>query len=455
LLSLSLQESENMAEITMPKLSDTMTEGVLVRWLKKKGDVVSMGDVLAEVETDKATMEMEAFHDGLLKETYVEEGQKVAVGERIALIVAEGEEAASPLEKVTKVAAFPKRRVDEKKPVVPRPQPAEIQQVRELAHMEEGYSQAPKRRVEAQRVPLEFLPAPPGGRVKASPLARKIAARLKVDLSRIEGTGPGGRIVQEDVLAAAQASKVAPVSEPVADTVSAAPVVQSELITLSPMRRVIAQRMVESKTQIPHFYLNVELDVGALLKLRDQANENLKSAGEGKLSINDFVLKASVEALKRAPQVNASFTENGILRYYSVDLGLAVSLDEGLIVPVIRNAGTKSLRQISAEARDLIERARARKLKPEDYEGGTFTVTNLGPSGIDSFLGIINPPQVAILAVGSVLKKPVVVANDQIVVGQRMNVTLCCDHRAVDGATAALFLQELRKMIENPTLMLL
>ena len=444
-----------MAEITMPKLSDTMTEGVLVRWLKKKGDVVSMGDVLAEVETDKATMEMEAFHDGLLKETYVEEGQKVAVGERIALIVAEGEEETPTAQKVEKVAAMPKRRVDEKKIVIPRPMPAEIEQVREIAHLEEGYSQAPRRRLEAQRTPLQVLPVPAGGRVKASPLARKIAGRLRVDLTSIDGTGPGGRIVQEDVLAAAEVQKTGPTALPAATEIPPATGIQSELITLSPMRRVIAQRMVESKTQIPHFYLSLELDMGALLTLREQANENLKSTREEKISINDFILKACVEALKRAPQVNASFVENGIIRYRNIDLGFAVSLEEGLITPIIRGAELKSLRQISTEARGLIERARTRKLKPEEYQGGTFTVTNLGPSGIDSFHAIINPPQAAILAVGSVIKKPAVSASGQIVVGQRMNVTLCCDHRAVDGATAAKFLQEFRKMIESPTLMLL
>ncbi len=444
-----------MAEITMPKLSDTMTEGVLVRWLKKKGDVVSMGDVLAEVETDKATMEMEAFHDGLLKELYVEEGQKVAVGDRMALIVAEGEEEVSYPEKVEKVAAMPKRQVDEKKPLIPRPKAAEIEEVREIAHLEEGYSQAPRRRTEAHRPQLEVLPAPAGGRVKASPLARKMAARLKVDLTRIEGTGPGGRIVQEDVLALSEVQKAAPLAVPASTYAPSAPTVQSELLTLSPMRRVIVQRMVESKTQIPHFYLSVELEVGTLLKLREQANGHLKSTGEGKLSVNDFVLKACVESLKRAPQVNASYTENGIRRFRNIDLCFAVSLEEGLITPVIRNAETKTLLQISKEARELIERARARKLKPEEYQGGTFTVTNLGPSAIDSFQAIINPPQAAILAVGSIMKKPVVAANDQIVVGERMNGTLCCDHRALDGATAALFLQEFRKMIENPTLMLL
>jgi len=444
-----------MAEITMPKLSDTMTEGVLVRWLKKKGDVVSMGDVLAEVETDKATMEMEAFHDGLLKETYVEEGQKVAVGERIALIVADGEEEIPAPQGVEKVAAMPKRRVDEKKSVIPRPKPAEIEQVRKIAHLEEGYSQAPLRRTEAQRAPLQVLPAPAGGRVKASPLARKIAARMRVDLTRIDGTGPGGRIVQEDVLAAAEVEKAAPVAMPVEAPVSPGPGTQSELITLSPMRRAIAQRMVESKTRIPHFYLSVELDAGALLELREQANRDLHSSGEEKLSINDFILKACVETLKRAPEANASFTENGIIRYRNVDLGFAVSLEEGLITPIIHNAETKSLRQISADARGLIERARTRRLKPEEYQGGTFTVTNLGPSGIDSFHAIISPPQAAILAVGSIIRKPVISSSGQVVAGQRISATLCCDHRAIDGAVAAKFLQEFRKMIENPALMLL
>jgi pyruvate dehydrogenase E2 component (dihydrolipoamide acetyltransferase) len=444
-----------MAEITMPKLSDTMTEGVLVRWLKKKGDVVSMGDVLAEVETDKATMEMEAFHDGMLKETYVEEGQKVAVGERIALIVAEGEEETPAPQRVEKVAAMPKRRVDEKKQVIPRLKPAEIEQVREIAHLEEGYSQAPRRRIEAQRIPLQVLPAQVGGRVKASPLARKIAARMRVDLRKIDGTGPGGRIVQEDVVAAAEAQKTGPVALPAEAAAPASPGVQSELITLSPMRRVIAQRMVESKTRIPHFYLSSELNAGALLELREQANRSLNGGGNEKLSINDFVLKACVETLKRAPEVNASFTENGIIRYRNIDLGFAVSLEEGLITPVIRNAETKSLRQISAEARGLIERSRTRKLKPEEYQGGTFTVTNLGPSGIDSFHAIISPPQAGILAVGSVIRKPVVSPTGQIVVGHCLNVTLCCDHRAIDGAVAAKFLQEFRKMIERPALMLL
>jgi pyruvate dehydrogenase E2 component (dihydrolipoamide acetyltransferase) len=271
---------------------------------------------------------------------------------------------------------------------------------------------------------------------------------MSVDLTTLEGSGPSGRIIQEDVLAAANLKAVP------APSVTA-PQAESELIPLSPMRRVIAQRMVESKTQLPHFYLTVELDVAKLLDLRAQANESLAAAAGGKLSINDFVMKACVECLQRVPQLNSSFTQNGVLRFTHVHLGFAVSLEEGLITPVLRNAEQKTLRQLSTQAREMTERARAKKLKPDEYQGGTFTVSNLGASGIDSFQAIINPPQAAILAVGSVVKKPVVNVNNQILVGHRLNVTLCCDHRVVDGAVGAKFLQEFRKLIENPTLMLL
>ena len=286
-------------------------------------------------------------------------------------------------------------------------------------------------------------------RVKASPLARRTATEMSVDLARVEGSGPGGRIIQEDVFTAAKTKASGPVP------VRTMPETESELIPLSPMRRVIAQRMVESKTTTPHFYLTVELDVAKLLELRGQANESLTATGGGKLSINDFVLKACVECLQRVPQLNSSFSQDAILRNTHVHLGFAVSLEEGLITPVLRNAERKTLRQLSTEAREMTERARAKKLKPDEYQGGTFTVSNLGASGIDSFQAIINPPQSGILAVGSVMKKAVVNANDQIVVGQRLNVTLCCDHRVVDGAVGAKFLQEFRTLIENPTLMLL
>jgi|RhiMetdeSRZDD1v2_1073273.scaffolds.fasta_scaffold81870_4 pyruvate dehydrogenase E2 component (dihydrolipoyllysine-residue acetyltransferase) len=439
-----------MAQIIMPKLSDTMTEGVVVRWLKKEGDVVNMGDVLAEIETDKATMEMEAFDEGVLRAVYVQEGQKVNVGEPIALIG--GEEEPGSSNPVEKIHALPKRRISQEKPRTPQPKLAEVEHARATADVEEGLSQTPQRTLgsEGSRAGLRIGDVG-GGRIKASPLARKVASKMNLDLNRIEGSGPGGRIIQEDVLAAASkthdaTSVVVPLPIPAA--------ADAELTPLSPMRRIIAQRMVESKSQIPHFYLQAELDAGPMLQLRSQANDSLSSAGV-KLSVNDFVLKACVEALLRVPQLNASFSENGIVKHRHVHLGFAVSLEEGLLTPVIRNADGKSLKTISTEAKELTEKARSKRLKPDAYQGGTFTVSNLGAFGVDSFQAIINPPQAGILAVGSIVKKPVVNSNDQIVLGQRMAVTLCCDHRAVDGAIGAQFLVEFRKLFENPALMLL
>jgi pyruvate dehydrogenase E2 component (dihydrolipoyllysine-residue acetyltransferase) len=439
-----------MAQIIMPKLSDTMTEGVVVRWLKKEGDVINMGDVLAEIETDKATMEMEAFDDGILRAVYVQEGQKVNVGEPIALISGE-EESASPAN-VEKVQALPKRRISQEKARTPQPKLAEVEHARATADVEEGLTLAPQRKLGSERS-IGTLAESAGVRIKASPLARKVASKMNLDLNRIEGSGPGGRIIQEDVLAAASNQKT-PGTASVVVTLPTASPIDTEVIPLSPMRRIIAQRMVESKSQIPHFYLQAELDVAPLLHLRSQANESLSSTGL-KLSINDFVLKACVEALLRVPQLNASFTENGIVKHHHVHLGFAVSLEEGLLTPVIRNAETKSLKVINAEAKQLTERARSKRLKPDDYQGGTFTVSNLGAFGVDNFQAIINPPQAGILAVGSIVKKPVVNSTDQIVIGQRMAVTLCCDHRTVDGAIGAQFLVEFRKLIENPPLMLL
>jgi pyruvate dehydrogenase E2 component (dihydrolipoamide acetyltransferase) len=439
-----------MAQIIMPKLSDTMTEGVVVRWLKKEGDVVNMGDVLAEIETDKATMEMEAFDEGVLRAVYVQEGQKVNVGEPIALIG--GEEEPGSSNPVEKIHALPKRRISQEKPRTPQPKLAEVEHARATADVEEGLSQTPQRTLgsEGSRAGLRIGDVG-GGRIKASPLARKVASKMNLDLNRIEGSGPGGRIIQEDVLAAASkthdaTSVVVPLPIPAA--------ADAELTPLSPMRRIIAQRMVESKSQIPHFYLQAELDAGPMLQLRSQANDSLSSAGV-KLSVNDFVLKACVEALLRVPQLNASFSENGIVKHRHVHLGFAVSLEEGLLTPVIRNADGKSLKTISTEAKELTEKARSKRLKPDAYQGGTFTVSNLGAFGVDSFQAIINPPQAGILAVGSIVKKPVVNSNDQIVLGQRMAVTLCCDHRTVDGAIGAQFLVEFRKLFENPALMLL
>jgi pyruvate dehydrogenase E2 component (dihydrolipoamide acetyltransferase) len=418
--------------IEMPKLSDTMTEGTLLKWRKKEGDKVQVGDVIAEVETDKATMEMEAFDDGTLHQFLVKEGSKVAIGSKIALLLKKGEQPPADgavIEAETKAPAAPAQKESTPAPTA-TPAPAA----------------APAK-----------APAPSGGRVKASPLARKIAAGKGVDLGAVQGTGPGGRIVAKDVEGASAGSAAratpTPVSAPVIPSAPAGP--GDQRIALSGMRRVIAERLLASKTQLPHFYLHIEVDAGPLMKARAELNAVTETAGGPKFTVNDFVLKAVVAAATRVPAVNASFAGDAIIQYGSVNLSVAVAVEEGLVTPVIRDAQKKSLREISEAVKDLAGRARGKKLKPEEYQGGTITVSNLGAYGIESFSAIINPPQAAILSVGAIIKKPVVGANDQIVVGQRMSIGLSADHRVVDGAVGAAYLAELRKLIENPTLMLL
>ena len=390
-----------MAEITMPRLSDTMEDGVVVRWLKGIGEAVSRGEVVAEIETDKATMEMESLEDGVLSEIYVEEGQRVSVGEPMAAIDAGGQ----PSQTAGEAAA--------------------------VASPEIAVGTAGR--------------AAPSGRVKASPRARKAAEEMNLDLDGVQGSGPGGRVLFRDVLAAGGAGAAS--EQPSAAV--------SRRVPLSSMRQLIAERMVESKTRIPHFYLQVEIDAEPLLELQGQVNSALEEWGGGKLSVNDLVLKAAALALTRVPQLNASFTGEGILRHAQVNLEFAVSLEEGLLTPVIRNAESKSLRQISREAGDLIERARTQRLNPDEYRGGTFTVSNLGARGIDSFQAIIDPPQAAILGVGAIVKKPVVDKDDRIRPGHRLNLTLSCDHRVVDGAVGAEFLGQVRRLLQQPALLLL
>ena len=390
-----------MAEITMPKLSDTMEDGVVVRWLKGIGEAVSRGEVVAEIETDKATMEMESQEDGVLSEIYVEEGQRVSVGEPMAAIDAGGQPSQS-----TVLAA-------------------------EVASPEIAVGTSGR--------------ATPSERVKASPRARKAAREMNLDLAGVTGSGPSGRILYRDVVAAGGAGASS-------DQPSAA---VSQPVPLSSMRQLIAERMVESKTRIPHFYLQIEIDAEPLLEFQGQVNSALEEWGGSKLSVNDLVLKATAMALTRVPQLNASFTGEGILRHGHVNLEFAVSLQEGLLTPVIRNAESKNLRQISREAGDLIERARAQRLNPDEYRGGTFTVSNLGARGIDSFQAIIDPPQAAILGVGAIVKKPVVDKDDRIRPGHRLNLTLSCDHRVVDGAVAAEFLGQMRRLLQQPALLLL
>ena len=403
-----------MNQITMPKLSDTMLEGTLIKWHKKAGDKISVGDVIADVETDKATMEMEAFDDGLITELLIPEGGVVKVGQPIA-----------NLEGGKKSAA------------------------------KSSAPSAPAASTSAPAAPAAAKPkaatSTDGSRVKASPLAKKIALERGVDLSGVQGTGPGGRIVAADVPATATA---------VRGTAPAAPLIEvpfsdaDKKTPLSGMRRTIAERLLASKTQIPHFYLTIEIDAAPLAKLRKDLNAAAEAAGTAKVTVNDFILLAAARAAKQHPKVNAAFAGDSIIEYASVNLSVAIAVEDGLITPVIRDAHNLSLREISGAVKDLAVRARSKKIKPEEYQGGTLTISNLGAFGIDSFYAIVNPPQAAILAVGAIVKKPVVNAQDQIVAGQRMTIALSGDHRVVDGAAGAEFLATIRKSLESPTTLL-
>jgi pyruvate dehydrogenase E2 component (dihydrolipoamide acetyltransferase) len=418
--------------IKMPKLSDTMTEGTLLKWKIKKGDKVEMGEIIAEVETDKATMEMEAFDDGVVHELYVNEGGKVPVGAKMVLLVRPGEDP----------NAAPEEDGPADAPAAPAPAKAA----------------APA----AASVPATGLPAPkaaavavPGARVKASPLARKIAAEKGVNLATLTGTGPGGRIIAADV----ENARPAAASGPVAVAGLPAPILprvgeKDEVVPVSNMRKIIADRLLASKLQLPHFYLRLEVDADPLMALREQVNASeAKREGGNKYTINDFILKAVVSALQAVPAVNASWNGDSIVRYASIGLSVAISVEDGLVTPVIKQAETKSLIEISRAVKDLAVRARDKKLKPDEFDGGTITVSNLGAWGIDHFDAIINPPQASILSVGAIKEQPVV-KKGQITIGRRMWLGLSCDHRVVDGAVAAEFLAAIAQRVEQPALML-
>jgi pyruvate dehydrogenase E2 component (dihydrolipoamide acetyltransferase) len=406
-----------MTQITMPKLSDTMLEGTLIKWHKKAGDKISVGDVIADVETDKATMEMEAFDDGLITEILIPEGGVVKVGEPIANL--EGGKKSATKSTAAQSGQAASATTPAISPTAPRIKPAASSD---------------------------------GSRVKASPLAKKIALERGVDLSAVQGTGPGGRIVAVDVPATASAPQRA--LSPAAPRVEV-PFSNSDTKTpLSGMRRTIAERLLASKTQIPHFYLSMEIDAAPLAKLRKELNAAAEADAAPKVTINDFILLAAARAAKQHPRVNAAFAGDSIVEYASVNLSVAIAVEDGLITPVIRDAQKLSLREISAAVKDLAVRARSKKIKPDEYQGGTLTISNLGAYGVESFYAIINPPQAAILAVGAIVKKPVVNAQDQIVVGQRMTISLSGDHRVVDGAAGAEFLATIRKSLESPTTLL-
>jgi pyruvate dehydrogenase E2 component (dihydrolipoamide acetyltransferase) len=431
------------AYLEMPKLSDTMTEGRVVKWRKKPGENVEVGEVLAEIETDKAVMDMEAFEDGVLGEILVPEGESAKIGQKLAAFrssngdtdLEEGAETGTP-------AAAQMREMTE--------QPAQ--------------GKAPP------AAPVAAQAKPSGGRLKASPLAKKIAAERGIDLHEISGTGPGGRIIARDVQGGKEAGTAAaarPVmSQSVTGAAPARPASQPQFvqplapgevrrIPLTSIRKTVADRLLASKTTIPHFYLNIEVDAAPLLQLRVMLNQAAEQQQLGKITINDLVVKAVAMAAQRVPQVNASFTGSEIIEYPNVDIAVAVAIDDGLITPILRQAEKLSIREISRQIKDLAERARTRKLKLEEFQGGTITVSNLGGYGIDRFSAIINPPQALIVSVGAVVKKPVVNDADQIVAGHRMDIGISADHRVVDGAVGAKFLAELRRVIEVPAMMLL
>ncbi len=414
--------------IEMPKLSDTMTVGTLVRWLKKEGDAVKAGDMLAEIETDKATMELESFFAGTLLAVFVKAGAQVPLGAALCAIGKPGEKVEAPAPGPAPEAAAP---APSQAPPLAAPAPAP----------------APARAAAA--------PAQPAGRVRISPLARKLAADRGIDPAAITGSGPGGRIVRADVLAAAGgAARGSPAGSAGAATIGAkGPVQEERLVPVSNVRGIIAKRLVESKSQIPHFYLEIEVDAEPLLELRTQLNAALEREGV-KLSVNDFVLKASAEALRRVPAVNCSWEGAAIRHHPAAHVSFAVAIDDGLITPVIRDAHLKTIFAISAEAKALGKRAKEKKLAPAEFTGGTFCVSNLGMMGIESFSAIINPPNAAILAVGTTVRKPVV-RGEQIAIGQRMALTLSVDHRVVDGAVGAAYLAALRDLLEKPALLLI
>jgi pyruvate dehydrogenase E2 component (dihydrolipoamide acetyltransferase) len=445
--------------IEMPKLSDTMEEGVLSAWLVDEGDEVSSGDVLAQVETDKATMDLEAFDDGVLLKKLIGEGDAVPIGELIAVIGEEDEDISDLLAEhqdgdgaAEEPAESEAETEDE---TVSEPEPTETNVVDEPT----GDGQLRERTPE----PVPAGTDADGRRIKASPLARRIAEEHDVDLTRVDGSGPEGRIVRRDVEARIEEREEAPqpeptpepsVEEPSYEMPSEQPSYETE--DISQMRKTIARRLAESKYSSPHFYLTVDIDVERAVALREELNELAEEQGRAKISFNDLITKACALSLKNHPYVNASYLpeEGEIRKYNHVHMGIAVAIEEGLITPVVRNADRKGLTEIARETRELAERARNRDLEPEEFEGATFTTSNLGMFGIEEFTAIINPPNSAILAIGEIRDTPVV-EDGEVVPGKRMKVTLSCDHRVVDGATGAQFLKSVRSYLEEPMNLLL
>jgi pyruvate dehydrogenase E2 component (dihydrolipoamide acetyltransferase) len=423
-----------MITITMPALSPTMEEGKLAKWLVKEGDSVKAGDIIAEIETDKATMEYESIDDGVVGKLLVSEGQEaIRINAPIAVLLEAGED------KVTLANFTPAVAPAAKTMPAPMVKPAAMPMA------------SPKPSVPGTKS---------GARVIASPLARRLAAQAGLDLARIVGSGPHGRIIKRDLdgaqpMAAAAPVGAAAVAKPAANELALFAEGSYEIVPHTAMRKTIARRLTQSKSTIPHFYLTIDCDLDALLDMREKLNARAPKGDDGyKLSVNDFIIRASALALKRVPEAHASWTDAGLLRHKHADIGVAVSIDGGLITPIIRHADGKGLAEISNAMRDLAARARARKLKPSEYEGGTFSISNLGMFGIKEFSAVINPPHSMILAVGAGEQRPVV-KNGALAIATQMSCTLSCDHRVVDGVLGAQFLNVFRGFIENPLTMLL
>jgi len=416
-----------MAEIIMPKMGDAMTEGKVVRWYKKQGDAVKKGEPVLEIETDKVNLDLEAEEDGTITSVDAKEGQMISVGGTLATINAPGG-------KAPKKEEPQQRRVTDKKDSVKHT-------TGEYAEAIEMKAPRIDRTAPMAATPLRVVEG--GGRQRSSPLARKMAREMGVSLDAIQGSGPSGRIIARDIQGAKGENRPSRLSGQ-----AGLPVLEQKQIPLSAMRRTIARRLAESTGPIPHFYLTAEYDVSDLMSLRRQLNEIAK------VSVNDFIIRASSLALRNHPNVNSSWGEEAITQHGEVHIGVAVSTPEGLITPVIRNADQKTVQDIATEVRALADKAKNRKLKPDEYQGSTFTISNLGAWGIEEFTAIINPPNVAILAIGAAGPKPVVV-DGQIVVRERMKVTMSCDHRVVDGAAGAEFLRTLRQYLEQPVRLIL
>lgn len=415
--------------ISMLALSPTMDEGTLVEWLKSEGDAVEEGEIIAEIETDKATMEMESFHEGTVLKILAQKGDALPVGAPLAIIGEEGEDISDLLADLE--SGTDKAQPDQEEDSSPE----------DSSSASERKDETPSKVEQDQG---------DDARIKASPVARRMASEEGLKLRTIKGSGPNGRIIKRDIEEALESgvpasTKAGPVAQ----------VEQGEEVQLSQMRKTIARRLTEVWQTTPHFFLTMSIDMGPAMRLRKEINEQLAQQDNGgKISVNDFIVKASANALREVPKINVAYQGDYLVQHTSAHVGVAVAIEDGLITPVVRDADRKTLSQISSEIRELASRAKEKRLKPEEYTGSTFSISNLGMYGIDHFSAVINPPEAAILACGAVKKEPVVGEGGELAVGTRMKVTLSVDHRAADGAVGSEFLLALKRLLENPMLML-